>query len=78
MSLTFTSVNNAMPELHEFKDRNGFYQCESREVLVKTSHGKHQVMTHNGDGWNYNPHTGEAVSIDDMDKLGEIVSWAYI
>lgn len=74
----YTLVNDTMPEIIETTDRNGFVVIESMEVLVKTNKGKHFVSTWDGDGWNYNIHTGISVNISDIERIGYVVSWKYV
>lgn len=74
----FIPITQSMPKLIHTTDRNGCVVIESMEVLVKTNKGKHFVSTWDGDGWNYNPHTGIAISIRDIEKIGDVVSWKYV
>lgn len=74
----FISVAQAMPEVIHTTDRNGFVVIESMEVLVKTNKGKHFVSRWDGDGWDYNIHISESVSITNIEKIGDVVSWKYV
>lgn len=74
----FIPVEQELPALHTTTDRNGFYVCESMEVIVKTSKGKHFVVVRNEDDWVFNPHSGKAEFISDLESYGEIVSWKYV